>query len=237
MIPRGTFITFESIDGVGKSTQINELYNYLRDSQPNDEILLTKEPGDARCGSNIGNGVRQLLFHEPSTKQMHPGVADLLFLADHVQNAEDVSAAIDRGAIVLCDRYADSQFAYCASSSKKVPDWAMQYYRERFGIVPDVTVLLVASELRDTHREPEDIGWALRRAQGRRGVEAGKQDGKAWNDLQEQRIIQTAYIERLLPLRRTLPIYVREKDTVQELHMRILSGIMARLSGFEDMAA
>jgi dTMP kinase len=89
---RGFFISFESIDGVGKSTQVGLLTQTL---QARDYIVVnTKEPGDARSGSLIGSGVRSLLFTDPTTHAMHPGVADMLFLADHIQNAGDIANAV-----------------------------------------------------------------------------------------------------------------------------------------------
>ena len=230
---RGFFITFESIDGVGKTTQVKRLVESLKAcGYP---VLLTKEPGDHNCGSCVGGGIRNLLFKSPTTHAMRPGVADMLFLADHIQTAGDVEEAVDNGNIVISDRYADSQFAYAATQSRKAPDWTLQVYREQFGIIPDLTILLRARGPIQTTRFPtekplEDIGWALRRGKARQGSEAGKQDGKSWNDVEAQREIQDAYLARLGGQPRTFIADVWETNTPAQMGTVILTEVLKRLS-------
>lgn len=236
---KGFFITFESIDGLGKTTQMNMLADHFR-LAGNREVFCTKEPGDTRMGSNIGAGIRQLVFHDPSTKRMRAGVADLLFLADHIQTAGDVEEAVNGGKLVLCDRYADSQFAYGTSKSKASPPWTIDCFRQNYGIVPDITVLLVARGPdigwgpplgEQPHRRPiEDIVWALDRAKGRAGHEQGKQDGKVWNSIDDQRTIQQAYLEQIGPEPRCLRIDVWKNDTREQIHKEILYGVSVRLA-------
>lgn len=102
---KGLFITFEGIDGCGKTTQINLLNEYLRNKNYN--TVLTLEPG----GSDIGKSLRQILLH-------HNGFVDdtcelLLYLADRAQHTRTVILDnINKGNIVLCDRYIDSTLAY-----------------------------------------------------------------------------------------------------------------------------
>lgn len=211
----GMFITFESIDGLGKSTQMKLLGQRLAAS--GQDVFYTKEPGDATMGSAIGVGVRDILFKKSGTKNLHPGVAELLFLADHLQTSGDVAIAVSQGRIVLCDRYADSQFAYAAAPSKRCPEWSIRYHRELYGSVPDFTVLLIAVESRGS------ISWALDRAKQRRGVEAGKQEGKAWNNEAEQELVQNAYIRQLGPESRSRFIPVCESDSIEEVHERIFA--------------
>jgi thymidylate kinase len=234
---RGLFISFESIDGVGKSTQVGLLTQTL---QARDYIVVnTKEPGDARSGSLIGSGVRSLLFTDPTTHAMHPGVADMLFLADHIQNAGDIANAVEAGKVVISDRYADSQFAYGAAAARKAPEWTMDTYALNFGIIPDLTILMVARgphifvpyppPTRGMHRE-EDISWALARANARRGGEAGKQDGKTWNDVEPQRTIQNAYLKYLKPLPRTFVLDIYESSTKEGLASTIEEEVLRRIS-------
>jgi dTMP kinase len=233
---RGVFISFESIDGVGKSTQVKLLGETL--TLAGYDVVLRREPGS----SNVGAGVRDLLFKSPTTKQMARGVADALFLADHVQNAADIEQDVSQGKVVLCDRYADSQFAYAASVGKNCPRWALDAYDAAFGIVPDITVLLLARGPRglrscdsDADLMHEDIGWALERAQARRGIEAGKQDGKAWNSIQDQLRIQEAYVRRLVQMdpgtsrsRRTVVVNVHKEDNIATVRAAILWGVLDR---------
>lgn len=216
----GLFITFESIDGLGKSTQMKLLGRRL--AAAGRDIFYTKEPGDATMGSAIGAGVRDILFKQSGTKNLHPGVAEFLFLADHLQTSGDVAEAMARGQTVLCDRYADSQFAYAEAPSKRCPEWSLRYHRERYGIVPDITVLFLAIPNED------GIAWALERAQRRRGVEAGKQDGKAWNNIVEQEMIQNAYARQLSQESRSRFIPVREADSIEEIHERVFEEVFGK---------
>jgi dTMP kinase len=246
---RGLFATFESIDGLGKTTQFKLLGAALKNL--GFSVFMTKEPGDTSMGSNIGAGIRELVFKNPTTLKMRPGVADMLFLADHVQTSGDVAEHVAKGDIVLCDRYADSQFAYAASPTKQCPEWALRYYREQYGIEPDITILLLArgpqviQGFTPTHANldsngeysitgrvdsfTEDISWALGRAKGRQGGEAGKQDGKAWNSVEEQRKIQDAYWSQIEGLPRTVPIHVYESDSVESIHEQILDVVLRRI--------
>jgi dTMP kinase len=233
------FISFEGIDGSGKSLQVNLLAKALVSCAF--DVYLTKEPGDAALGSNIGAGVRELLFKNPGTKNIGPGVADLLFMADHLQNTYDIQKALDEDKIVVTDRYADSQFAYAEAKTRKATGWANDLYRERYGPVPDLTFLFVL-------RGPmtrigskgcpsgggtinvEDISWALARANNRHGAEEKKQEGKTWNDVEEQRKIQNAYIKQIGSESRTHIINVWEETTPMELHVKIMEIVLAELN-------
>jgi dTMP kinase len=100
---RGHFITFEGIDGAGKSTHIDALADRLRSHGR--EVVLTREPG----GSALAERLRELLLHEP----MDPLTEALLVFAarrDHLQHR--IEPALARGAVVICDRFTDATFAY-----------------------------------------------------------------------------------------------------------------------------
>jgi dTMP kinase len=99
----GRFITFEGIDGAGKSTHIAALEAWLR--ARGREVLLTREPG----GSPLAEHLRELVLHEP----MDPLSETLLIFAarrDHLHRC--IEPALARGAVVLCDRFTDATFAY-----------------------------------------------------------------------------------------------------------------------------
>ena len=240
---RAFFISFESIDGLGKTTQAKKLVENL--DQSGYDVLLTKEPGDRNTGSNVGAGVRNLVFKDPTTLKMRPGVADLLFLADHIQTAGDIEEAVSAGRIVVSDRYADSQWAYNASASKNCPQWVMDLLEQQYGIIPDMTVLLIArgkqvlvpshanldssGEISIAGPMREDISWALARGKARQGSEAGKQDGKAWNNVEDQRRIQDAYLHYLQALPRTFIVDVWDHMTPGDLSMPILTEVLRRI--------
>lgn len=100
------FITFEGPDGSGKSTQINLIVEHL--SRLGYQVLCTREPG----GTAIGNQIRQVL-HDVNNTEMSPRAEILLYSASRAQLVEQVILPhLAQGGIVLCDRYADSTYAY-----------------------------------------------------------------------------------------------------------------------------
>ncbi len=102
----GKFITFEGIEGCGKTTQIKLIDAYLR--QKGFKTVLTREPG----GTKIGDNIRHLLL-DPNNKEMHPRTELLLYSASRAQHVEElIKPAMNDGKIVLCDRYTDSTVAY-----------------------------------------------------------------------------------------------------------------------------
>ncbi|MCQ9374999.1 dTMP kinase [Methyloversatilis sp. XJ19-13] len=97
------FITFEGMDGAGKSTQIAHAADWLRTR--GESVLLTREPG----GTPLGESLRALLLHEA----MHADTeALLMFAARREHLAQVIEPALARGEWVLCDRYTDASFAY-----------------------------------------------------------------------------------------------------------------------------
>ena len=102
----GKLITFEGLDGCGKSTQLEKtkkwlnLYGY--------EVLKTQQPG----GTKIGKQIRNILLN-PEHNELHPESELLLYLSDRIQHlAEKIIPAKAEGKIVLCDRFHDSTVAY-----------------------------------------------------------------------------------------------------------------------------
>ena len=103
---KGIFITFEGIDGCGKSTQCELLKNYLEDIGK--EFIFVREPG----GTVIGERIREILLDKKNT-QMTARTELLLFEAARAQITDEViKPALDEGKIVLCDRFFDSSSAY-----------------------------------------------------------------------------------------------------------------------------
>jgi dTMP kinase len=102
----GTFITFEGIEGSGKSTQITLLYDYL--TRSGRTVALTREPG----GTAIGDRIRKILL-DPANKTLDPTAELLLYAASRAQHIREViQPALDSGRIVLCDRFSDATLAY-----------------------------------------------------------------------------------------------------------------------------
>ncbi len=100
------FVTFEGIEGCGKSTQAQLLCRWLE--QSGHEILLTKEPG----GSRLGQALRAILL-DRTFEGLAPQAELFLYLADRAQHvAEVLNKALSRGTKVIVDRYADSTLVY-----------------------------------------------------------------------------------------------------------------------------
>ncbi|MDR3691354.1 MAG: dTMP kinase [Fimbriimonas sp.] len=129
------FITFEGPEGAGKSTVLLSIADRLRASGR--DVVTTREPG----AGELGKSIRQILLHGDD---LDPKSELLLFLADranHVSNI--VRPALARGAIVLCDRYADSTLVYQAYA--RGLDEAFARAGNAFatgGLVPDLTLLV-----------------------------------------------------------------------------------------------
>ena len=103
---KGIFITFEGIDGCGKSTQCELLKDYLKAN--NKDFIFVREPG----GTVIGERIREILLDKKNT-QMTARTELLLFEAARAQITEEViKPALEEGKIVLCDRFFDSSSAY-----------------------------------------------------------------------------------------------------------------------------
>lgn len=106
-IQAGTFFTFEGPEGSGKSTQINLLAEELADI--GHEVVVTREPG----GTSIGEEIRHLLIHSASGKNMTPETELLLFAAARAQLVRElIIPSLEKGAIVICDRFLDSTTVY-----------------------------------------------------------------------------------------------------------------------------
>lgn len=133
----GVFLAFEGGDGAGKSTQAAMLAEWLRDDQGHD-VVQTREPG----ATPLGEHLRALLLDAQS--QLGARTEALLFAADRAHHVDTVvRPALERGAVVVTDRYADSSIAYQGAGREldgddiaRVSRWATH------GLVPDLTVLL-----------------------------------------------------------------------------------------------
>jgi dTMP kinase len=136
----GLFLTFEGGDGSGKSTQSALLAKWLEEQ--GETVVLTREPG----GTELGDEIRDIVLHRRG--HIAPRAEALLYAADRAHHiATKVRPALERGDIVLQDRYLDSSVAYQGAGRTLVPDevrklslWAAE------DLLPDLTVLLDLDE-------------------------------------------------------------------------------------------
>jgi len=107
-LAQGYFITFEGIEGSGKTTQIKLLYKFL--TEQGREVEYTREPG----GTEIGRKIREILL-DPHYDNMDYKTEILLYAADRAQDMkENIIPALKEGKIILSDRFVDSNLAYQA---------------------------------------------------------------------------------------------------------------------------
>jgi dTMP kinase len=137
MSRRGKFITFEGLDGTGKSTQMRKLAAKLRAA--GHKVVETREPG----GTATGEKIRRVLL-DSATEGLSPMAEMALMFASRAQHiAEVILPAMDRGEIVLCDRFTDSTEAYQGSGRKLGSEAVLKLHRILCGdLQPDLTILL-----------------------------------------------------------------------------------------------
>src|SRR5918993_740804 len=131
----GTFITFEGIDGSGKSTQLRLLANFLTSN--NCDALLTREPG----GTPVGNKLRAALLD--AHEEVDPLAELLVFAADRAQHVRRVlRPALEAGQVVFSDRYADATAAYQGAGRGFPPELIGEIIQlATEGLKPDLTLL------------------------------------------------------------------------------------------------
>ncbi|HEX3290359.1 MAG TPA: dTMP kinase [Gaiella sp.] len=129
------FVTFEGLDGCGKTTQAALLAQSLRDEGV--DVVATREPG----GTALGEAIRNLVLHGD---HVAPWAEAALYAASRAQHVEEViRPALDRGATVVCDRYIDSSVAYQGVGRGLGLDEVLDLNLAVVGgLVPDKTVLV-----------------------------------------------------------------------------------------------
>jgi dTMP kinase len=154
---RGRFITFEGLDGCGKSTQLEKLAGVLR--RHGLSVVTTREPG----GTATGEKIRRLLL-DTSTSGLSP-LAELAFMfasrAQHIK--EVIQPALAAGRVVLCDRFTDSTEAYQGGGRKLGSEPVLALHRILCGdLQPELTILMDSEVAASVDR-------ARRRNQGKHG--------------------------------------------------------------------
>lgn len=215
---KARFITFEGIEGSGKSTQIVLLANYL--TARNKPVTLTREPG----GTEIGDQVRKILL-DPANTGLVPGAELLLYAAARAQHLEElIRPDLDAGKIVLCDRFSDATLAYQGFGRGLEIDVIRELDRiVTRGMRPDLTILLDL-----------DAAAGLRRARGRnsdRGLEAEarfENEDLAFHDRVRRGYLELAGLE---PDRFRVVDASGSPDEIQNELRRIVNDCAADLSG------
>ncbi len=125
------FFTFEGIDGSGKSTILKEVSAHLK--QRNYKVMTTYEPTDTWLGEYVQKQIRS---------NSDPYVTSFTFIADRIQHSKEIREWMEKEYIVLCDRYAESTYAYQAVQLEKSMNdpiyWLQDLSKNRI-IIPDLT--------------------------------------------------------------------------------------------------
>lgn len=171
---KGLFITFEGIDGCGKTTQFQKVTEFLKDSGT--EFIVVREPG----GTEIGEKIRNILLDKKNSG-MHPVTELFLYEAARAQIvSEKIEPALQNGISVLCDRFYDSTYAYQGYARKLGADMVDGLNAIAAGETkPDMTFLLDIS-----------CEEALRR----RGIR-GEEDRLEALGIEFQRQVREGYLE------------------------------------------
>lgn len=153
---RGRFITFEGLDGCGKTTQLENLAAVLR--AEGIDVVTTREPG----GTEIGESIRTVLL-DSRTAGLDPRAEMALMFASRAQQiAEVIIPALESGRWVLCDRFTDSTEAYQGGGRQLGSDAVLQLHQVICrGLWPDLTILMDC-----------DIDHSVQRARRRNQVAA-----------------------------------------------------------------
>lgn len=203
----GRLVAFEGVEGAGKSTQLRLLEREL--AGLGFEVVVTREPG----GTPLGERVRELLL-DPASAGMHPRAEALLFAAARAQLVEQViRPAIERGVVVLCDRYLHSSLAYQGAARGLGVEAVAAINRwGTGGLLPDVVVLLDL-----------DPSVGLARRSGSRDriedqeLEFHRAVGRAFRDLAEADPDRFVVVDARLP--------------VPQVADRVRAAVLARLEG------
>ena len=202
----GRFITFEGVEGCGKTTQVELLGNWF--ARQHREAVVTREPG----GTVVGDKVRGVLL-DPTLSEMIPRTEALLYAASRAQLVDQViKPALHAGKTVLCDRYIDSSLAYQVFARGldfqtiiSINEWASG------GLMPDLTFLFrISAELglgRAVGRRPDRLEQES--LQFHRMVEAGYED------------LAVKYAERF--------VLIDGRDPVEHIHKQVVEAVRAIL--------
>lgn len=215
-MPKGLFITFEGLDGSGKTTQIKRLAAWMR--KRGADPVVTRQPG----GTETGDRIRELLLDSRSAS-LAPLAEMALMFADRAQAiAEVIQPALAAGKTVLCDRFTDSTEAYQGGGRELGSEIVLAMHQLICGgLQPDLTLLLLPSLEQSLDR--------ARRRNDRVAADEGKDEGRfeaeqeafyrrVWEKYQE---IAARDSERVVTIEGDLTIDEVQEQIVEAVAMRL----------------
>jgi dTMP kinase len=218
-MPRGFFITFEGLDGSGKSTQIKKLARAFE--ARGEAFTLTRQPG----GTAFGDRIRTLLL-DSRAESPSPYAELAMMFADRAQAIQEViEPALARGETVICDRFTDSTEAYQGGGRELGGEIVLNLHREICkGLQPDLTILLMPP-----------FEQSLERAR-RRNQRVLENTGKDENRFEQ---LDTAFFRRVYDMYRTIAardklrvVVIESEGGVETIAGIILEVVEERLAAF-----
>lgn len=219
---RGCFITFEGLDGSGKTTQLRLLAKTLE--QQSHSVLVTRQPGDTALGERI----RTLLL-DSKTTAVAPMAEMALMFADRAQSIHEIIApALAAGKIVLCDRFTDSTEAYQGGGRELGSVPVLALHRLLCGnIHPDLTLLLLPN-----------LDASLARARNRRSPTSNTDSADRFE--RENRAFYEKVFAKYqeLAARESSRVVVFADDLpIEAIQQRILTTVQHKLAAFLSTAS
>ncbi|MBV8049603.1 MAG: dTMP kinase [Acidobacteriaceae bacterium] len=211
---RGKFITFEGLDGCGKSTQLQRLAAALRAQDL--AVVVTREPG----GTATGEKIRQLLL-DTNTSALAPFAELALMFSSRAQHMKEVILpALAQAKIVLCDRFTDSTEAYQGGGRKLGSEPVLELHRILCGdLQPDLTILM-----------DSDVTASVERARRRNKARTAEADENRFE--QENRAFFGRVRNTYLAIARREPqriALVDARGTPDATHVQIIKLVRSKL--------
>jgi len=223
-VSRGKFITFEGLDGCGKTTQMEKLTVALRAEGIN--VVTTREPG----GTEIGERIRAVLL-DSRTAGLDPRAEMALMFASRAQLiAQVIEPALGAGMWVLCDRYTDSTEAYQGGGRRLGSRAVLQMHRVLcHGLWPELTILM-----------DSDVAYSVQRAR-RRNVSAASGDAPDENRFERENKkfferVHKAYL-KIAEREKQRVVMVDARRPIDDVHREIVSVVRKRLITNRKMEA
>lgn len=211
----GIFITFEGIEGCGKTTQIGMLKEYLESK--NYPVIMTREPG----GTGLGESIRAILLNSSSEK-IAPLAELFLYESCRAQIIEDIiKPALKNGKIVLCDRFADSTTAYQGYGKGLDLDAVKEINKLAAGtVIPDLTFIIDC-----------DVDAGLKRAWARinSAKTKNKEDRFEREDIEFHKSVRDGYLKIASAEHERIKVINGDRD-IEAIHKEICGIVEERLN-------
>lgn len=213
-LKKGLFISFEGPEGSGKSTQIKLLNEYLKKKGYN--VVLTREPG----GTKISENIRNVLL-SPENKEILPETELFLYAAARIQHiGEIIKPALNKGSIVISDRFHDSTTAYQGYGRNISLDYIEKIHKLSLkDTIPDITFVLMV-----------DVRLGIKRARNK--SEKGKKQFKGGDRIEQENIefhkqVIKGYYE--IAEKEKDRITIIPENTIKNVHKKIIKIIEKKL--------